>query len=208
MKIKGRIATWRWPRFSLYRRKYFVTGKLSKLELLLLRLILIPALLLPTINRGLGKLKREELSTNSGLFIHIARFFLNNVFRKNKVLKELSSIHGYNIVVTGIAVELSVPNSGWWENKIQGNTTPPKTLYCHVDESNRYPKAIVYLCDVDEQNGPFTVYPGVMSQLKYTNLASLIGRVLGKVGRHKSSELFEYFGKAYHQSMNSPEFRF
>ena len=189
-----------------FRNKYYIS-KFNTMEKICLEIMAFFALVRPKINVKRGNLKREDLSKNAGLIIFLIKKYLNFLFKKNGTLGLLSEIYGRRIAVTGLAVELSVPSSDWWKDKIGASSRPPHTLYCHIDESNRYPKSIVYLSKVTRDNGPFSVYPGVLEVLKPTHLGNLTGKVIGKIGRKKSSKLFKYFSKSYHQSMNSENFR-
>lgn len=109
--------------------------------------------------------------------------------------------------VVGLALELSVPQASWWRNSIPGLVRPPHTLYAHLDESIAYPKSIVYLTDVAHQNGPTSCYPGAYEALELNPLQEIIGRVVGTVGTREDSKLNVYYGKQYHQSVNSENFR-
>ena len=135
------------------------------------------------------------------------RSVLNREFKALGVLDAVSAYSGRKTRVVGVALELSVPRATWWKNTIEGLNRPPRTLYAHVDESIVYPKSIVYLSDVTEQNGPTSCYPGAYETLGLNSLQEIVGRVINNVGARSDSPLKDYYAKQYHQSMGSENFR-
>jgi hypothetical protein len=158
-------------------------------------------------NADAGRLKREDLSISTGATQNAIRKALDREFKATGVLNLLGSYTGLRMVVTGVALELSVPQSGWWKNTVEGLSRPPATLYAHLDESTRHPKAIIYLTDVGEKNGPTSCYPAVYEALQLNPLQELIGRVVGNVGNNAESPLNNAYFKKYHQTMSSELFR-
>lgn len=158
-------------------------------------------------NAAAGRLKREDLSVNSGPAVRAIRDVLNREFKALGVLDAVSAYTGRKTRVIGLALELSVPQATWWKNAIAGIGRPPRTLYAHLDETISCPKSIVYLSDVTEQNGPTGCYPGAYEAMQLTPLQEMIGRVVGTVGTHPDSPLKDYYAKQYHQSVNSENFR-
>lgn len=154
-----------------------------------------------------GRLTRDDLSVNSGAKVRAIRDVLNREFKSLGVLDAASSYAGRKIRVSGLALELSVPQATWWKNAIKGLDRPPKTLYAHLDEGIAFPKSIVYLTDVTEQNGPTSCYPGAYEAMALNPLQELIGRIVGNVGNNATSPLRDYYAKQYHQSVNSEYFR-
>jgi hypothetical protein len=154
-----------------------------------------------------GMLRREDLSVNSGRTTHRIRDVLNREFSRLGVLDVLSAYTGRKTKVAGLALELSVPQATWWSNAIKGLDRPPKTLYAHVDESISFPKAIVYLTNVTEKNGPTGCYPGAYEAMEINPLQEVVGRVVANVGSRPESPLHDYYAKQYHQSMSSERFR-
>jgi hypothetical protein len=106
-----------------------------------------------------------------------------------------------------LALELSVPQATWWRSAIDGLERPPATLYAHMDETIACPKAIVYLTDVAEKNGPTSCYSGAYEAMQLNPFQELVGRVVGTVGARADSPLKALYAKQYHQSMNSENFR-
>ncbi len=154
-----------------------------------------------------GKVKRDHLSVSTGSTVRAIRRVLNREFRALGVLDAVSAYTGRRTQVYGLALELSVPQSTWWRNAIDGLERPPHTLYAHLDETIACPKAIVYLTDVTERNGPTGSYPGAYEALQLNPLQELVGRVIGVVGTRPDSLLKTHYAKQYHQSMNSENFR-
>jgi hypothetical protein len=153
-----------------------------------------------------GLLKRTDLSINEGKVVVKISKLIDKDFRSQGIFDLVSDYVGIKYTFTGVSLELSVAGSTWWKNSIQGST-PPRTMYAHLDESIYAPKAIVYLSDVGPNNGPTSSYPGVYDSLNNNPLQDIIGRVVGRVGNNSESILFDYYAKSYHQSMGSIKFR-
>lgn len=186
-------------------RHYF--GRLPEVAVAELQNIASADLAVFHANAAAGKLRREDLSVNSGAAVRRIRDILNREFNELGVLDAVSAYTGRKTRVIGLALELSVPQATWWSNAIEGLERPPKTLYAHVDETISCPKSIVYLSDVAEQNGPTGCYPGAYEAMTLNPLQEMIGRVVGIVGTKPDSRLRDYYAKQYHQSMNSEKFR-
>ena len=153
-----------------------------------------------------GLLKRTDLSINGGKIVAEISKLIDKDFRSQGIFDSVSDYVGIKYAFTGCALELSVAGSTWWKNSIQG-VTAPKTMYAHLDESIYAPKAIVYLTNVSQKNGPTSSYPGVYDSLQNNTLQDIIGRIVGAVGNNSDSILFEYYSKSDHQSMGSSNFR-
>ena len=187
------------------RRHYFSCLPQSAVDEL--RKLAEPELANFKVNAAAGRLQREDLSVNSGPTVRAMRDVLNREFKALGVLDAVSAYTGRRNRVLGLALELSVPQASWWNNAIEGLERPPKTLYAHLDEAISYPKSIVYLSDVTEDNGPTSCYQGAYEAMNLNPLKEMIGRVVGIVGTRSGSPLREYYSKQYHQSMNSEKFR-
>lgn len=182
-------------------------GMLSQAAVAEIKRISEPAIAGFRANAANGKLKREELSANSGPVVRAIRDILNRDFRAQGVLDAVSAYAGRPMTVTGLALELSVPQATWWRNAILNLPRSPNTLYAHLDESVVYPKSIVYLTDVTEKQGPTSCYPAAYESMHLGVLQELVGRVVGTVGGGANSQLRPYYDKQYHQSVNSEKFR-
>ena len=147
----------------------------------------------------LGKTNRENLSINEGgLILQLIKIL--NIELNNKGFNDAVSIYmGRSRKVNGLALELSVPEAVWWRNPYPELNQPPKTLYYHTDESLAHPKAIIYLCDVNEKNGPTSVVPNILDFFGLNPMQILIGRVICKVGRDNNSILSKVYRNKYHQ---------
>lgn len=159
------------------------------------------------VSAAAGKLQRDDLSVSAGAAVRAIRRVLNREFQALGVLDAVSAYTGRKTEVYGLALELSVPQATWWRNAIDGLERPPHTLYAHMDETISSPKAIVYLTDVTEHNGPTGCYPGAYDALQLNPLQEMVGRVVGAVGTRADSPLKAHYAKQYHQSMNSENFR-
>ena len=153
-----------------------------------------------------NKVTRDDLSTNGGKVVKQIIKVLNKEFGTQGVLDAVNAYMGAKYVVGGLAIELSVPQSTWWRDKLNTSATP-RTMYAHLDESIIYPKAIVYLSDVGSENGPTICYPSIYEKFGFNALQEIIGRVVHIPGSVEESSLTKYYGRSYHQAMSSENFR-
>jgi hypothetical protein len=153
-----------------------------------------------------NNLNREKLSINRGMDIRKIRKILNQEFKNQNILNKISIYMKKKYHVTGLALELSVPHSKWWKN-IQSSDIEPKTMYAHIDESEIYPKSICYLSDVNNENGPTSIYPHILKNLNLNFLQLVIGKVIGNIGKSQKSYLKEYYNRNFHQSMSCNKLR-
>lgn len=151
-------------------------------------------------------LNRDKLSINRGRVCKKIREILNQEFDNQNILKKVSNYMKKEYHVTGVAIELSLPNTKWWNN-IQSDGDGPKTLYAHVDESDLYPKSICYLSNVDDNNGPTSLYPNIYKKMNLNFLQTIVGKVINNIGKSKNSKLNKFYNRKYHQSMSCENFR-
>jgi len=153
-----------------------------------------------------GLIKRENLSINTGWKIRKIINILNAEFNKIGVNEQVSFYMQKKYQVISCALELSTPFSKWWKNT-ENVKSSNRTNYAHVDESFLYPKSILYLTDVNKNNGPTSFYPNIYKNLGLNFLQDIIGRVVGNIGQNKKSKLFNYYKKKYHQPMSCGKFQ-
>ncbi len=158
-------------------------------------------------NAKAGWTKRTELSQNTGLVVRRVVYLLNKEFEKNGILQVMTRYMNKEMVVIGLAVELSVPNANWWKVDYQVYEQVPKTLYFHFDESIAYPKAIVYLTDVNERTGATACSPNFVKNSEMSHLQFLIGRAITCVGKEDNPRLRSFYDHKYHQTFGCPLFR-
>jgi hypothetical protein len=190
---------------ELAERKYFV-DRLSPRAIAEIRGIGQETLTVFRANAEADRTTRNDLSIGSGPVIRKIVRALNRDFLNNGTLDALSAYMGYPIRVTGCALELSVPHSSWWKAPYEG-IERPRTEYAHTDESLVNPKAIVYLTDVGEDNGPVTAYPGNLGNVRISSIQFLIGRSIARVGREPLSPCRDRYNHLYHQAFGCPQFR-
>ena len=128
-----------------------------------------------------GRLQRNDLSINSGRVIRKIIRILNKDFLHSVFLDSLDPIADRKMKLIGVAYELSVAGSNWWKPKMASSKLS-KTLYAHVDRGVDAPKAIVYLTNVEAQNGPTICYPQAYAELDITGLQDFVGRCIETVG--------------------------
>jgi hypothetical protein len=129
-------------------------------------------------------LSREDLSINTGNKIRKIIKILNNKFKEKGILDEVSQYMQKNYKVIGCSLELSAPNSSWWKNEQKNNSTiinSNQTWYAHVDQSKIFPKAILYLTDVTNLNGPTSFYPNALQKLKLNFFTDCVGKIIDSV---------------------------
>ena len=154
-----------------------------------------------------GKTTRENLSANNGSIVRSIRSLLNKEFAKDGTLDVLYRYMGVKTKVTGLAIELSVPNSNWWKVDHSVYNRQPNTTYFHFDESLAHPKAILYLSDVTERNGATSCAPTLVQNVNMTHLHFLIGRAIICVGKEDGSALHKHYNHKYHQVFGCPLFK-
>lgn len=154
---------------------------------------------------AIGQVTRDALSINQGPVVKKLVRILNREFRAQGVLDAVTGYMSKPYYVSGLALELSVPQASWWRGTGQG--VAPRTLYAHLDESIDHPKSIVYLTEVGRANGPTTCYPHVYESLALNALQELIGRVVHYPCWREADGFKAYYGAKYHQPMSSERFR-
>lgn len=154
-----------------------------------------------------GKTTRDDLSVNNGNIVRVVRSLLNKEFANDSTLEILNSYMGVKLKVTGLAIELSVPNSNWWRVNHSVYERQPNTTYFHFDESLAHPKAILYLSDVTERNGATSCAPNFVENANMSQLHFLIGRAIICVGKEDHPVLHKYYNHKYHQVFGCPVFK-
>jgi hypothetical protein len=153
-----------------------------------------------------GKTNREDLSDNRGEIVSQLVKIINDEFEQQRVNEAVSIYCSRPMTSSGLGIELSVPVAQWWKNDYTGYDNI-KTLYMHTDEALSIPKAIVYLTDVSEENGPFSIVPNALESLSPSPIQFLLGRIIGCVGRNKNSLLYDYYEHQYHKTFGCPKYR-
>lgn len=156
-------------------------------------------------NAKKGKNKRSDLTISDPLFNRKISRILNTEFKQNGTLQNLKIFFGYEMIVSGAALELSVPGSNWWRKNLNANLKNNLTSYIHTDETLTVPKSIIYLTDVNYKNGPLTFYPGILEKIgiKSNPFANLVS-----VSIHNAAERNKKFYKYSDlQPMSSTKFR-
>ena len=149
---------------SLERNGYFTTI-LPQEAIAKIKLMLRPQLHEIKTNLASGRSSREELSTNE-IPAPIVEY-LNALFAELDLLYPLQAYTGGITNVSGFALEISAPQAEWWSARLpKGQRPEASTAYFHRDETCFVPKALVYLSDVDDDCGPFSVCPSSYGQEK------------------------------------------
>jgi Phytanoyl-CoA dioxygenase (PhyH) len=128
-----------------------------------------------------GLTDRDSLSINQ---IDRPTFeFLNQILQHYKVTQCISNARSESLTSTGFALELSVPEAKWWRSRYPDfDCENQNTAYYHTDESPDIMKAILYLNDVTEENGPFTMIPESY-QWQRESLSWVTARTIDAMGR-------------------------
>ena len=130
-----------------------------------------------------GQTTREALSINE-----IPRdvvMSLNDHFISKGILAAVMGARREPAMVTGFALELSVPNADWWQTDYSDvGLKTGRCAYFHNDESRDVYKAMLYLTDVEsEENGPTSFIPSSFGHQE--NLVQwLFDRAIDCAGRH------------------------
>jgi FkbM family methyltransferase len=75
------------------------------------------------------------------------------------VFDALSAMYGVEFNKVGYTLHISHPGDKWYEVYSDLGLPVAKTGQMHYDLGYEVPKAMVYMNDVDESNGPFSLYP-------------------------------------------------
>ena len=156
--------------------------------------------------RKLNKNTREDLSINSGYVPRTICKLLNKELKKTGTLNSISKYMGFPVKVGGCALELSV-NEATWHNVNYYEGSNSKTKYFHHDESIVDPKAIVYLSDVCEDNGPVSYLDESKIKLKINGIQHIVGKAILEIGRDPKSKLFNYYNLKGKRPFESKQLR-
>jgi hypothetical protein len=193
--------------YQFFAKHKFIQGKISKPTVDIINEKIKNLVEVFRNNAKNGKTTRDDLSVNKGSIVRSTRNLLNKEFTKNRTLDILHRYMGVKIKVTGLAIELSVPNSNWWKVNYSVYDRQPNTTYFHFDESLAHPKAILYLSDVSERNGATSCAPTFVENSKMSQLHFLIGRAIICVGKKDNPDLHKFYNHQYHQVFGCPVFK-
>ena len=139
-----------------------------------------------------NKIERSDLTISGGAKIRNIINILNKELSLNGHMNSVSSYLGQKSWISGLAIELSSEKSNWWKH--QKNTKEPKTLAVHLDKDFASIKSILYLTDVNENSGPFSVYPYIYENLKLNIAQDIVGRIIHETAINtKIKKLVNYF---------------
>lgn len=156
--------------------------------------------------RKLNQNTREDLSLNSGYVPRTICRLLNKEFKKTGILNAVSKYMGFPVKVGGCALELSV-NEATWHNVKYYEGSNSKTKYFHHDESIIDPKAIVYLSDVSEKNGPVSYLDESKIKLDINGIQNIVGKAILEVGRDPKRRLFNHYNLKGRRPFESKKLR-
>ena len=146
-------------------------------------------------NVNLGKTNRTDLQVNTGVTIRKIIKILNKDFISLGIISEVSRYMGCDYEVSGCSLELSTSKALWWKKTYPEYDKFPKTTYFHFDESIQNPKALVYLNNVDQSNGAFSINKDYKKYISISPIQKLIGRAIRRVGKDESSKLTQLYKK-------------
>lgn len=79
---------------------------------------------------------------------------------KSGFMAGASAFYGSNLVVTGCGLELSTERQTWWRDCYSDCNIPTvPCAYMHNDYDYDYVKSLVYLSEVEKEQGPFSYIP-------------------------------------------------
>ncbi len=117
------------------------------------------------------------------------------------VFDALSAMYGVEFSRVGYALHISHPGDKWYEVYSDIGLPVAKTCQMHYDLGYEVPKAMVYMNDVAEANGPFSLYPNSHTWEDLGFWLSLRKQWTGALGAYAKSKNLPYFGQ------NSSPFR-
>lgn len=162
---------------------------------------------------------REQRRSNGGArcFVAVPSWgehwqLIKGFLKKNRIEEGISAYAGHPLELAGYALTYSHPDENWFKQCYQDvGLEAPSTVQMHFDEENTSAKSMLYLNDIETDNGPFSYVPrsdasvssrSQLSFFKYldfanSNFASTQGVDGGSYNRplFKSAQLRPYFGR-------------
>jgi hypothetical protein len=132
---------------------------------------------------------------------------LNEVMKSSGIFDGVRLCSQQNMRLMHLCLMYSYPGQEWFEDCYEDvGLRTTKTAYMHFDHDYDIIKSLVYLVDVDEDNGPFSIVPGseklISSPCQATFFKFLdqhVNRYLFEQGRKK--------GEYYRPGFKDPEMR-
>ncbi|MGD1902799.1 MAG: hypothetical protein ACFB9N_11225 [Geitlerinemataceae cyanobacterium] len=133
---------------------------------------------------------REHLSVNQ--IPREITAYLNRYFEQQGINRAVRGTRREAASVSGFALELSVPNAGWWQS---GYATLGHSnelcSYFHTDEGRDFYKAILYLSDVERAEFGATGYIPSTFAARRERLPWIVGRAICSIDRSLYPDLNE-----------------
>lgn len=137
---------------------------------------------------------------------------IKGFLKKNRVEEGISAYAGYPLELSGYALTYSHPDENWFRQcYVDIGLEAPRTVQMHFDEENTSAKSMLYLNDIESDNGPFSYVPrgdasapsrSQLSFFKYldfanSDFAAAQGVSGGSYNRplFKSAQLRPHFGR-------------
>ena len=104
--------------------------------------------------------------------------YVNNMFQKLGILNAASKYNKYNgLKVTNVVLHIAKPTDENWKQFLYDCKTITKTTNLHIDPKENVMKAMMYLNDITEDDGPFG-YVEKSHRWVYDDLQNIFGRAI------------------------------
>jgi hypothetical protein len=85
---------------------------------------------------------------------------IKRFLKKNRIEEGISAYAGYPLELSGYALTYSHPNESWFRQCYADlGLDAPGTVQMHYDEENTSAKSMLYLNEIESDNGPFSYIP-------------------------------------------------
>lgn len=85
---------------------------------------------------------------------------IKGFLKKNRIEEGISAYAGYPLELSGYALTYSHPDENWFKQcYLDIGLDAPRTVQMHFDEENTSAKSMLYLNDIESDNGPFSYVP-------------------------------------------------
>ncbi len=102
---------------------------------------------------------------------------VNNIFESCNIIKSVNAYNNRNLSVKNVFLHIAKPSDKNWKQFLQDKKITPKLTNMHIDPKEDVIKAMIYLEDVNKNNGPISYIP-TSNRFIYDPLQNIFGRAI------------------------------
>lgn len=102
---------------------------------------------------------------------------INAIFEKIGIINLSSRYLRRQLQVSNVFLHVATPSDKHWRQFFYDAVTTPRHTNTHIDPKQDVMKALIYLTDVDNTNGPFHFFEG-SNQFKFNPVQNIFGRAI------------------------------